>query len=657
MNYGKSSKLTDAIKSQNLPRLSISELKRHGLTAVTAFLLGICPLPFSVYPLGVAFACAASSLAPSAFAGLAVAAFFTPQKSAVYLLSVAFALAWRILARLFAESEQIFSEALPLRVACAAVSVFALSIYPIIAGGFRYYDLFGAILSIFAAAAGVLLFYGAFSELKEHRLFSLYKKSAELAISALLCLSLASLPQKNFLPALTLAFVLTLNFCISRGLAESCLCAILCGAACGVENIPVLVIASLTAFCVLDVSPALAAAVSCISGSVCGIMISGSGYMTLPFLSLLLGCAAFTIQKKLAATGGVGKSAASSHEVLSQIRLECANTLLAEAQSSLRSLSHVFPHFGYADRLIESTKAEINEESKEDTRLSLAVSRRLYELGFGKIQATVTGRRGFTVRLYGERLAGNAERVEFIKRQTEAIIGFPLTRARLSEDGTSLTFFRESAISYHHSISRFAKESVCGDTAEVFFDHERNYLYAVICDGMGSGKEAGEVSSRAVTILKALLLAGLEPLESLTSLSSLLCEGGEKSEISTTVDLLRLDLYTGDGIVIKSGAAPSYLKRKNELKRLCARTVPMGILKIADAEEIKFKVLENDVIIMASDGVAEDEGESLPLAKYLSNHKASLPKEMANDIVELSQQNGKNDDLSVIAIKIFPQNY
>ncbi|MBO5281257.1 MAG: SpoIIE family protein phosphatase, partial [Clostridia bacterium] len=121
--------------------------------------------------------------------------------------------------------------------------------------------------------------------------------------------------------------------------------------------------------------------------------------------------------------------------------------------------------------------------------------------------------------------------------------------------------------------------------------------------------------------------------------------------------LMRLDLYTGDGVVIKSGAAPSYLKSQNGLKRLCARTIPMGIFNIADTEEIKFNVKEGDVIIMASDGVAEDDSDSRPIEKYLDSHRSALPREMASDIIEMSRKSGKTDDLSVIAIKIFPQNY
>ena len=201
------------------------------------------------------------------------------------------------------------------------------------------------------------------------------------------------------------------------------------------------------------------------------------------------------------------------------------------------------------------------------------------------------------------------------------------------------------------------REDPCGDTAEVFYDRSRNYLYALICDGMGSGKEANEISQRASSIVKPLLLGGLSPQNAVKALSMLLSQHSDRDEISTTVDLMRIDLYTGEGIAIKCGAAPSYIKRGGEIIRLSARTLPLGILEASDLEPISFSARENDVIVLVSDGVSECENDSLPLLDYLNSKRASVPKELTDGIIELSRKNGREDDLSVIAVKIFPQNY
>lgn len=672
MNYGKSSNIQGTAGRLRLPKFTSAEITGGFLSAIAAFLLGACRLPFSVFPLGIAFVSAATKTTLPAALGLLASSAVVPLNKAAYITSVLAVVALRITFRLFIDRENDcnslkdrlrsdpFGEALSLRAASAAISAFMLSLYPIISGGFRYYDLFGAILSISAASLATPLFYGAsaVSDAKKTRHFSLYSKGARLSVSALLCLSLSGFEIKGFQPALTLAFILTVNFCISDGLAESCLCAILCGAACGLWHIPTLVIVALTAFCVLDVSPSLAAAVSCISGSICGVLILGSEYMTSPFLSLLLGCTLFSVFKKLTANCVSAQEAEFYRDLTPPWQTDKDRSLLDKITASLQLLSPDIADMKYAVDAVSALKCESDAECERDERLAGAISRRLYELGFGKVGAVVTGKRSFRIYLCGERLAGKSERADFVRRQAEAITGFSLTRSSLYKDSHTLVFTRDNAISYHHAIAQSPKEDVCGDAARVFCDKDRNYLYALICDGMGCGAEASAISNRALSVLESLLLSGISPQSAVASLSSLLkgrC--GASDELSTTVDLLRLDLYTGDGLIIKSGAAPSYVKRGNELIGLTSHTVPVGILDITDTSEMRFTAKENDVIIMASDGVSECESDSVPISGYLSSHKASLPAEMANDIIGICRQMGKKDDLSVIAIKIFPQNY
>ena len=382
--------------------------------------------------------------------------------------------------------------------------------------------------------------------------------------------------------------------------------------------------------------------------------------MTSPFLSLLFGCTLYSTQKKLAASKKFTKSISMpiDTDVISRFRLERNESLLALAQSAFGELSGRFPHMKCAETLLESVRKETAQESEENTRLEKVFSRRLYELGFGKTEVIAIGKRDLKIILSGDRLAGKPERTELIRRQGEDITGFPLARPSVSEDGRRVTLLRDSVISYHHACAHSSKENICGDTSEVFFDKSRNYLYALICDGMGSGKAANSVSSLAASILKALLLGGLEAEKAIGELIKFLPRSkSSKDEISTTVDLMRIDLYTGDGILIKSGAAPSYIKRGNEIIALSARTIPVGILNINDAQKINFSTKENDVIIMTSDGVAECESDGKALVKYLKTHRVSAPKEMAAEISELARSQGKEDDISVIAIKIFPQNY
>ena len=217
---------------------------------------------------------------------------------------------------------------------------------------------------------------------------------------------------------------------------------------------------------------------------------------------------------------------------------------------------------------------------------------------------------------------------------------------------------REPLISCSHSVATSPREQVCGDSALTFCDNERNLFYSLICDGMGSGERAQRVSALVSEGLRLLLLCGFSPKEAISIICEELAERPEETdEITTTVDLLVLDLCTGKGALYKSGAAPSYLVRGSDIVRLSARTIPVGIMKKNDVKKIDLELASGDLFLMVSDGISECEGDSLPLLERLNSIGNATPNELTADIIELSRKNRREDDLSAIAIKIFPYNY
>ena len=678
MNSDKKITFVKRIKNHSMPRLTRREVSDGLATAITAFLLGICPLPFSVSPLGIIFFCSASEKALFALAGVLVSAFVSELDTAIYISAVLIALALRIIMRLFIDvpsktedapplqnfsdvvGGRFFCESLSLRIACAALSVFSLSIYPIVIGGFRYYDLFGAILGVAASVVATPLFGTVFTSGEKADSNRALKKIGKVAIAASLCLTFASFDLKGIEPALAAAFVFVVSLCASEGLLTSLSAAVLCGAVCGAEAIPILIISAFTAYCVLDISVTLAAAVACIAAGICGVAVSGSTFMTDSFLSLLTGCAFYSTAKKLASdfsSNGKGRTAPHTHSFSASEKELLSHTLLKDSVGTFDSLSEVAPSMTCAKELSEYLLKEAETEAEENTELAKSISRRLCELGFGRPETTVTGKRQIKIRICGERLTGSHERLDFIRRRTEQLTSFPLSLPKTDESGKVLLLQRESLISYHHAVATSPKEEVCGDTAEVFFDKRRNMLYALICDGMGSGEDAAEISSKSVNLLKALILGGFPPEKAVKALVSFLRTENAGKENSTTVDLLALDLYDGKARLIKSGSAPSYIIKKGEIIRLSSRTMPMGIFDTADLEKQNLELKSGEIFIMASDGVAESEADGIALLDYLNSHRNLSPEELVSDIMERSRKNEKKDDLSAIAIKIFPGDY
>ena len=204
-------------------------------------------------------------------------------------------------------------------------------------------------------------------------------------------------------------------------------------------------------------------------------------------------------------------------------------------------------------------------------------------------------------------------------------------------------------------------EEMCGDTTDAFIT-ETSYFYSLISDGMGSGAEAAFTSGVCAMFIEKMLSAGNRPDITLRMLNNVIRSEnmGCGSECSATVDLLELDLMSGVASFIKSGAAPTYVARDGTVYKISSRTMPMGIIKNADAKITKFDTQAGDVIVMISDGCSPDSDDCAWLVEYLcsrmpfkadSDSASELCEKLKNEILELAVKNypegRERDDISV----------
>lgn len=192
--------------------------------------------------------------------------------------------------------------------------------------------------------------------------------------------------------------------------------------------------------------------------------------------------------------------------------------------------------------------------------------------------------------------------------------------------------------------------SICGDTADNFIDCYGNQ-YAVISDGMGRGNSASIDSQLAVRLFKKLSLSGLDVSSTVDTLNSLIMTKSSEESFAT-LDVLKLDTYSGTADIFKAGATSTIVKVKNEVKLIEGVSYPLGIMKEVSLYNYKLNVNKGDVIIMISDGVDES------LYQYI---KTVLLLDSSVDVSILSQnicttayENSANqsDDITVTAIKI-----
>ena len=122
----------------------------------------------------------------------------------------------------------------------------------------------------------------------------------------------------------------------------------------------------------------------------------------------------------------------------------------------------------------------------------------------------------------------------------------------------------------------------------------------------------------------------------------------KQNECSSSVDILEIDLINGKAGLIKSGAAPSFVKRDGKVFRLFSKTAPIGIMKEPDSETLDFCLKEGVIVLMVSDGICQGEEDSGWLADMLSVASAeelsSLPKRIADRSKERTH---RKDDRTV----------
>ena len=118
-----------------------------------------------------------------------------------------------------------------------------------------------------------------------------------------------------------------------------------------------------------------------------------------------------------------------------------------------------------------------------------------------------------------------------------------------------------------------AGETVSGDACS-WFKEDSGRLCLLLCDGMGSGREARKESELAIDLLEKFLKAGFSPENALKTLDQAFCLRLDEAMGFSTVDLLTLDLCSGEAALYKLGSAPSYLKQGGTVRVLRGRGFP-----------------------------------------------------------------------------------
>ena len=762
--------------------------------ALIAFLLGQATLPFGTQPLGIALLCAARQRTGWMLLGLCTSVFAagSPDSAggwmhlAVYPLiigirilvrltldvpareeSVPFAERVRALARP-AGRAPLFGESLMLRMATACAAAFAVSIVPLFAGGFRYYDLFSAFFCMVAAPLICLLYAPFFSPGEQP---ALLREAAVGGLLISLCCAVREVELLGISAGVFLAFVLTMTVTRQCGVGRGMLLGFGCGLCITPLYAPLFCIAAGAAGLLWPRTPTAAVTVAALLGMIWGGYTDGLTALIRLVPALVCGSIFVLSAERLGLyppaaavhTVAAGTSAADpAAAAISAQRAESAEARIRALSDTFSALSQICSNL--SDRLrrpgvielrricdeacdshcrtcvnrelcweeeygstvdvlgkltielhgsgkastaavpdyllqrcpsIEAILADINRAAADlwaetlrgdrtevfavdyaaisailsetlaaeqadyaiDDELTARVRKCAADLRLGSRGILAYGTRRKQIIANGLDLRRAGLGVEDIRRAFGSCCGFALSTPVFSVRDDLLSMRLSAAPRYTAEAVRFAASAdgseTCGDSLLTFENNRADCFYALISDGMGSGREAALTARICTVFLEKMLTAGNRRETALRLLNTFVRAKG--IECSATIDLMELDLISGRASFIKSGAAPSYVRRGGNLFKLQSKTVPIGIMRALDAEQLCFDVEPGDVIVMLSDGIAQGFEESVWLLDMLScswDEGEDLHTVAEKILAEAARRNPRPDDRSVALIRI-----
>lgn len=194
-------------------------------------------------------------------------------------------------------------------------------------------------------------------------------------------------------------------------------------------------------------------------------------------------------------------------------------------------------------------------------------------------------------------------------------------------------------------------QAQCGDSYEGFYDGKGNYI-VVLSDGMGTGLRAAIDSSLTATVTSRLLRAGLSCESALRMVNSTLLLRSTDESLAT-LDIVKINLYSGKAYFYKAGASISLVKKKSKLYDVELASMPLGILHEVNFSKLNLNLSDEDIILMASDGAFEYAEEKIKsvFVQTLDDSVRDVTERVLTQ-AGASRKGKPEDDITVISVRL-----
>lgn len=191
------------------------------------------------------------------------------------------------------------------------------------------------------------------------------------------------------------------------------------------------------------------------------------------------------------------------------------------------------------------------------------------------------------------------------------------------------------------------REKISGDSCIQFSDGLGS-VYFIIADGMGSGNRASVESSMACSLLSRLIRAGAGEGSALRLVNSLLSTKAS-DEVFTTVDMLKINLFSGKASFYKAGAVKSFVKTGGSVSSVECTSFPLGIFPDIDVKPVTLRLSDGASVALFSDGIPES---CYPKLRELLLSDGYSPSRCADTIIELDKDELFPDDRTIFVLKL-----
>ena len=193
--------------------------------------------------------------------------------------------------------------------------------------------------------------------------------------------------------------------------------------------------------------------------------------------------------------------------------------------------------------------------------------------------------------------------------------------------------------------------SICGDNF-LIKELDTARIIATISDGMGKGYLAYQESKNTLMLIDEITNSHLDSSTALQIINTFFAIQDYQERYST-LDYLEINRTTGEMFLYKLGGATTLIVHQDgQSTEIKNKTLPIGLEELVSTETMQ--LADQDLIILASDGIFDNSYNQSELKTLITNIKHLPPQKIAYEILNytLKNSNKRADDLSIIALKV-----